>query len=67
MPVSDLEKKHRPESEDPDFWDVWTLKNERNVDWDKIADDGLGILQVNQMKLVPTRRKMNDTPACSKS
>jgi hypothetical protein len=40
--VRDLEKEHRPESEDPDFWDVWTLKNERNVDWNKIADDWIG-------------------------
>lgn len=40
--IKDLEKEHRPESEDPDFWDVWTLKNERNVDWNKIADDWIG-------------------------
>lgn len=40
--VEDLEKEHRPESEDPDFWDVWTLKNERNVDWHKITDDWIG-------------------------
>lgn len=40
--VRDLEKIQRPESEGPDFWDVWTLKNERHVDWSLIADDWIG-------------------------
>jgi len=30
--IGDLNKSQRPESEDPDFWDVWTNKNERNID-----------------------------------
>lgn len=42
--VKHLEKGQRPESEDPDFWDVWTLKNERSVDWKKIADNWIGKL-----------------------
>jgi uncharacterized protein len=40
-----MRKHERPHSEDPDFWDVWTGKDkdsnpvERNVDWQKIAND----------------------------
>jgi uncharacterized protein len=40
-----LPEKHRPKSEDPDFWAVWTGKDrdgeavDRKVDWKQIADD----------------------------
>lgn len=43
--IRDLIKEKRPQSDDPDFWDVWTGKNingeevVRSVDWKKIADD----------------------------
>lgn len=43
--IRDLKKEFRPQSDDPDFWNVWTRKNEddkevkRKVDWKKIADD----------------------------
>ena len=33
--MRDLE--HRPRSEDPDFWDVWTRKVERAATWDDLA------------------------------
>ncbi len=42
--MRDLPDDHRPQSDDPDFWDVWTGKNkeghsvERSVDWKAIAD-----------------------------
>jgi hypothetical protein len=36
--MNDLPKEHQPQSDDPDFWDVWTGKKERNVDWGEIAD-----------------------------
>lgn len=45
MKVRDLPKEQRPQSEDPDFWNVWTRNNEegkevsREVDWKKIVDD----------------------------
>ena len=29
----------RPQSDDPDYWDVWTGAKERKIDWDKIADE----------------------------
>ena len=40
-----LPEHHRPKSDDPDFWAVWSGKNtdgqavERTVDWKAIADD----------------------------
>ena len=43
--MNDLPRAQQPRSDDPDFWDVWTGKNdngdavERNVDWKSIADD----------------------------
>ncbi len=45
MKVRDLPKEQRPQSEDPDFWDVWTRKNKnsdtvtREVNWKEISDD----------------------------
>lgn len=43
--IKDLPQKQRPQSEDPDFWNVWRRKNDKNdevkrdVDWKKISDD----------------------------
>lgn len=34
-----LSKNQCPQSEDPDFWDVWTGSSERNIDWKIIAGD----------------------------
>ncbi len=34
-----LPKAQCPQSEDPDFWDVWTGTAERNVDWNEIANE----------------------------
>lgn len=45
MKVRDLPFKNRPQSDDPDFWDVWTRKDSngeeviREVDWKEISDD----------------------------
>jgi hypothetical protein len=35
--VNELPVEQRPQSADPDFWDVWTLAKERAVDWRPIA------------------------------
>ena len=40
--MNDLPENHRPQSDDPDFWDVWTGNEEREVNWKKIADDWQG-------------------------
>jgi len=37
--MNELKKEYQPDSKDPDFWDVWTGKEERKIDWKKIADE----------------------------
>ncbi|WP_439490572.1 ATP-binding protein [Algoriphagus sp.] len=45
MKVRDLPFEQRPQSDDPDFWNVWTRRNElgeemkRETNWKEIADD----------------------------
>lgn len=36
--MNDLPKEQQPQSDDPDFWDVWIGKETRDVDWKHIAD-----------------------------
>ncbi|MBN8628200.1 MAG: hypothetical protein J0M17_22200, partial [Planctomycetes bacterium] len=43
--IDELPEEHRPKSADPDFWDVWTLKNERPVDWNAIASEWSGTVR----------------------
>jgi len=42
MRMNDLPKAQQPQSEDPDFWDVWTGKEERQINWKKVANDWQG-------------------------
>lgn len=35
--ILDVPEDHRPHSPDPAFWDVWTGKQDRRIDWAKIA------------------------------
>lgn len=38
--MHDLPELQRPRSDDPDFWDVWTGKNQTHkIDWDTIVND----------------------------
>ena len=37
--MNDLRKEDQPYSSDPEFWNVWTNKKERNVNWQPIVDD----------------------------
>lgn len=37
--MNELPKDQRPQSEDPDFWKVWSREKRRTVNWKKIADD----------------------------
>ena len=41
--VDELPDAHRPQSADPDFWKVWTLTEERDVDWDAISNAWIGV------------------------
>lgn len=34
-----LPKSQCPQSDDPDFWDVWTGNKKRDIDWEKIANE----------------------------
>lgn len=40
--MNELPEEQRPQSEDPDFWNVWTRETERYVNWQVIADDWQG-------------------------
>lgn len=43
--VEDLSKEHRPESDDPDFWSVWTNEIARPINWDNVITDWIGSSQ----------------------
>lgn len=34
-----LPESQRPQSDDPDFWDVWTGLSERKIEWEKIVEE----------------------------
>jgi len=34
-----LKEEHRPKSDDPEYWNVWTGQIKREVDWEEIAED----------------------------
>ena len=40
--INHLTKEQRPQSADPQFWEVWTGEEPREIDWDKIALDWTG-------------------------
>ena len=42
LEIMNLDPSQRPESEDPDFWAVWTGKERREIDWKVIADEWQG-------------------------
>jgi len=35
--INDLPKEQQPQSDDPDFWNVWTGKETREVNWREVA------------------------------
>ena len=37
--MRDVPKENQPQSDDPDFWDVWSGKKPREVTWKSVADD----------------------------
>ena len=43
--MSDLPKEQRPQSDDPAFWEVWTGKENREVNWKHVADDWQGRIE----------------------
>jgi DNA helicase HerA-like ATPase len=59
-----LDKDHRPKSNDPNFWDVWTGKEKREIDWTKVANDWQGMKAPQDIIATPDIRseepKTND-------
>ncbi|MCK1542336.1 DUF87 domain-containing protein [Bradyrhizobium sp. 179] len=43
--MDELAEAHRPQSSDPDFWDVWIGKNPRPIDWPTLVGDWTGSAQ----------------------
>lgn len=41
--ITELPQGQRPRSSDPRFWDVWTGKDKRPINWQDIVDDWTGI------------------------
>ncbi len=35
--MDELPEEHRPRSADPDFWDVWTQTEPREIDWSRVV------------------------------
>ena len=42
--ISELPENQRPRSSDPKFWDVWTGKEARPINWREIVDDWTGTM-----------------------
>ncbi|MZP28834.1 ATPase, partial [Heliobacterium undosum] len=42
LEMKELTEDQRPKSDDPQFWDVWTGKVPREVNWKEIADEWQG-------------------------
>lgn len=40
--MNELGKPQRPRSDDPDFWDTWTGRTERDIDWGAVSSDWAG-------------------------
>jgi DNA helicase HerA-like ATPase len=37
--INELPDEQRPQSADPEYWEVWTGQHERKINWQAIADD----------------------------
>ena len=37
--MNELKKEHQPDSKDPDFWNVWIGKEEREINWQEIVKE----------------------------
>lgn len=37
--MNELKKEHQPDSKDPDFWNVWTGKEKREINWNEIVEE----------------------------
>lgn len=44
--MNELPREHRPCSDDPDYWNVWTGNRACDIDWGKIEEDWMGTEEV---------------------
>lgn len=48
LEVRHLTESQRPQSADPDFWNVWTLDSERTVNWKSLAEAWSGVVHESE-------------------
>ena len=60
--MNDLPKSQQPRSDDPEFWDVWTGKEKREINWETIAEDWQGGFQNLKKDLKNTGERDETTP-----
>jgi hypothetical protein len=53
--ITELPDDQRPQSSDPEFWDVWTGKKPRDIDWKRVAEDWTGG-PVQESRTAPEKR-----------
>jgi uncharacterized protein len=58
--MNELKPEFRPKSEDPDFWNVWTRTEQREVDWRELADDWQGVKTPDEKPVKMIRTKFNN-------
>jgi hypothetical protein len=46
--MNELPEDQRPKSKDPEFWDVWINKEQREIDWKKIANEWQQFKEANE-------------------
>lgn len=61
--VDELPEEHRPHSADPDFWDVWTLKKPRPIDWAGLAADWTNVVDEAESDAPPDNDNLNNPDA----
>lgn len=48
--INELPPNQRPRSSDPKFWDVWTKKSMRPINWHEIVEDWTGVYKQSEEK-----------------
>lgn len=41
--MGELAEEHRPQSSDPDFWEVWIGRRPRSIDWPSVVQEWTGV------------------------
>lgn len=53
--INELPLKQRPRSSDPKFWDVWTKKSARPINWHEIVEEWTGVYKQTEEKTEPEK------------